>query len=318
MNSQPQFSSTGFPFSERYGWAWLSSLLLLAVSLICAPAHAQADGANGQAWRVGMSAPLSGPKAIQGKGLAQGIQAALKAFNAKGGVDGRQVELLLLDDAGVPARTLANTRELLAQGVVALTGYQGAPGIEAVLELLDSAGVPMIGASSSAESLREPPRRWLFNLRAGAADEMAAMVYQLDTMGLTKVALLGQADGLGRGAMEGGQQELARIAVRPAAMELLGNGAGQKELVASMGRICAAKPTAIVLGLEPNWALEAMRAAQAAGCPRQFLVLSETGASLAAAGGKPAELSGLMVAQVLPWPRGNHPLAQEARRELAV
>jgi ABC-type branched-subunit amino acid transport system substrate-binding protein len=56
-------------------------------------------------------------------------------------------------------------RPIAAQGVLALTGYQGSAGVEAALPVLDTAGVPMVGVASSAESLREPARRWLFNRR---------------------------------------------------------------------------------------------------------------------------------------------------------
>ncbi len=265
-----------------------------------------------------MSTPLTGPQAAWGQGLAQGVKAALQRLNAQGGVEGRPVELLLLDDGGQPARTLANTRELLAQGVLALTGYQGSAGVEAALPVLDTAGVPMVGVASSAESLREPARRWLFNLRAGAADETAALIYQLDTVGITQVAVLGQADGLGQGAMTGVRLELVRIAVRPVALETLPAAAGPAVLEAAVRKVCAAQPAALLLALPPTTALAALRAAQAQGCRPQFQVLSETGGDLARLGASPAETAGLVVAQVLPSPKGQHALAQEARAAMGA
>lgn len=315
------------PLNGRQG-PRLHWLLSAALAGACCwpptPAAAQSNGGSeagrgGGALRIGVSAPLTGPQAPLGQGLVQGLKAAFLRLNNQGGVEGRAVELLVLDDAGQAARTLSNTRELLAQEVVALTGYQGAAGVEAVMDLLDSAGVPLVGAASSAESLRDPPRRWLFNLRAGAVEETAAIIQQLDTMGINQVAVLSQADGLGRGVQFGVETELTRVATRPAAMETLPAQAGQAAVEAGLKKVCATRPSAVVLALSARNALAALRSASGTpGCPRNYQVLSETGAELAAQGALSGEQAGLVVSQVLPAPRGNHPLAQDARRDLAL
>jgi len=309
LPQQPPLTSPPTPFRARHG----RLLGTLGLCLLSCVAYAQSL----PPLKVGVSTPLSGTNAVFGQGLAQGLKAGLGRLNAQGGVDGRAVELVVLDDAGQADRTVTNTRELLAQGVVALTGYHGAPGIEAALSMLDTAGVPMIGVASSAESLRDPPRPWLFNLRAGAAEETAALIYQLDTVGITRVAVVGQADGLGQGTMAGVQHQLTRIAVRPVAMETLPAKASPAALEATMQKVCAAQPAAVVLALAPRPALDAIRVARQAGCRPQFQVLSETGGELAGAASSSAvDLTGLVVAQVLPLPRGTHRLAQEARAEL--
>jgi len=304
-------------FGTRAGVpAWPA--LLLALTLASPQVLAQPDGARGRIL-IGMSTPLSGPAARYGQGLLQGVQLGLARLNESGGVAGRPIELLVRDDAGEPDQARAHTRALLDAGVVALTGYHGTRSIEASLALVEPAGVPMVGAASSAESLREPPRRTLFHLRAGAAEELAAVAYQLDTQGMTRVGVIAQDDGLGRDGLERLRTELARMALRPAATALLAGRDGPGGLAAALQSVCAAEPQAVLLAIDASLALALVRQAREAGCRPQFVAMSETGAGLqAGAAGGPRELAGLMVSQVLPHPAHvGHPLAAEYGRALA-
>ena len=301
------------PFARLGASAWLGCVLLaLAVSAVPRTGSAQPAPIA-----IGMSTPLTGPTASYGKGLAQGVRAGL-AHARGGGLEARRVELLVRDDGGDPQRTMANTRELLQAGVVALTGYHGARPLEAALPLLDARGsTPMVGAASSAESLRTPPRRWLFNLRAAAGDETAAMVFHLDTIGIGQIAVIAQDDGLGRAGVEGMEVELARISVRPVAIARVSAQAGQREIEDAVETVCKASPQAALLALDARNALLAIRQARQRNCRPQFYLLSEAGSDLAAQGASPAEIAGVVVSQVLPSPeRPAHPLAAEFMRDV--
>lgn len=292
----------------------------LAATLLMAACAAWADvpGVTAQKIVIGMSAPLTGPSASYGSGLLLGLQTGFARLNDAGGVEGRKLELQVLDDAGRPERALANTKTLISTGVFAVTGYHGARSVEAVLPLLDQAQIPMVGAASSAESLREPMRRGLFNLRAGAREEAAAMVYQLDTVGMLQFAAMGHEDGLGRSGMEAIQTELVRLAIHPVAIAKVSSEARPEELMQAGRKICEARPNAVLLALEARAALEALRQVRAAGCRPQFYVMSETGADLPSQSVQPGELMGVVGSQVLPSPENMaHPLVAEFKRELA-
>lgn len=302
--------------STKKWMCWIVAICWTAATP--AAVMATEPGVTPQSVTIGMSAPLSGPNAVYGNGLLQGVQLGLNRLNESGGIDGRRVSLQVLDDGGSIERVQANTRVLLNNGVFALTGYHGARAVESILPLLDQTRTPMIGAASSAESLREPPRRGLFNLRAGAAEEAAAIVYQLDTIGMTRLAAIGQEDGLGRAGLDAIQIELVRLAIRPVAVARI-SGQDPSELVRQAPTICAAQPDVVLLALEARAALDAIRALRTAGCGAQFYVMSETGADLPSQVGVQAnELQGVVVSQVLPSPdRLAHPLVAEFRRDLA-
>lgn len=264
---------------------------------------------------LGMSVPLSGPLASYGAELEKGLKLGLAQVNAAGGVAGRELELLVKDDAGRADRAVANTRDLLGAGVFALTGYHGPAAIEAALPVIEQSGALLIGAASSAELLREPARRQVFNLRAGAREESAAMVLQLDTVGLTEIGAIAQDDALGRAALEGVRFELTRLAIRPQALVRMPADAQPGDIAQAVQTACKANPQALVLGLDAANALAVIRQARKVGCMSQFYVMSEAGAELLASGAAPRELAGVIVSQVLPHPRSvSVPVAADYQR----
>lgn len=248
---------------------------------------------------VGMSAPLSGPHAAYGNGLLHGVRLGLAQA---GPIDGQPIELKVMDDAGEPARALDNARRLIDGGAVALTAFHGTRSIEALRPLLEKTGVPLVGAASSADSLREPPQRQIFNLRAGARDEIAAIVNHLDTIAANRIGAITQDDNLGASGLEGIKVELVRLAMRPVAAESLSASASADAVAGALRRVCAASPQAVLLALDAPLALEALRAARKAGCAEaRFVALSETGTALSLTD-QAGEANGLTVSQVLPHP----------------
>lgn len=289
----------------------LALVALLALST--ASARSAEHGAGGKIL-IGMTAPLTGSMGTYGVGLEQGLRLGFAYLNASGGVAGRTVELLVKDDAGDPVRAMSNVQELGNAGILALTGMHGTSAIEAVLPTAERMDLPVIGVASGAENLREPPRRNVFNLRAGIRDETIAMVLHLDTIGLSEIAALAQDDALGRAGLEGMQVELARLAIRPQALVTLRSEASPAELTQSVEVACKNRPQALVLALNARNTLPVIRAARRLGCGSQIYVTNEAGAQLAG-----PELVGVVVAQVLPHPStGTIPLVTELQRRLSA
>ncbi|HSV46482.1 MAG TPA: ABC transporter substrate-binding protein [Ramlibacter sp.] len=281
------------------------ALRVLAVALwpaLVAPASAAEPGVTAQKIVIGMSAPLTGALSGYGVELERGMRLAIAQSNATGGVGGREIELMVRDDAASADRAIANTRALIDAGVLALTGYHGSAAIEGVLPLVEQAGVPWVGVASGAELLREPARANVFNLRAGAREEAAAMVLQLDTVGLTEIAVMAQDDALGRAAVAGIQAELVRLAMRPQTVVKLAPQASAAAVAQAVQATCKARPQALVLALDARNTLAVIRAARASGCLPQFYVMSESGAQLVSGAASAHELAGVIVSQVVPHP----------------
>lgn len=289
--------------------------------------------AGGEGWaqprpiEIGMTAPLSGPNAAYGLGLQHGARLAMARTNAAGGVGGRPLELLVLDDGGDALRAAANARQLLQRGVVALTGAHGASVTAAIAQVIAPEGgpgpiVPLVAPATGADSLREPPLPGVFHLRAGTAEEASSAVLHLDTIGVTRYALLTQADALGDAGRDRVLHELIRIAIRPAANERLAATPSVTDIERAVALLCTAKPEAVILALDAERASTALATARKLRCAAHYLVFSETGVALSArpeGASGPHPQGGLLVTQVVPHPnQRSHPFVEEYQRALTA
>ena len=131
--------------------------------------------------RVGMSAAFTGPASALGLGMRTGVLAAFAEQNAKGGVGGRALELVHLDDGYEPSRTAPNMRTLIDEhGVIAVLGNVGTPTAAVAVPIANEKKVPFWGAFTGAGLLRKsPPDRYVVNYRASYAQEMDQLITRL-------------------------------------------------------------------------------------------------------------------------------------------
>src|ERR1700733_4863885 len=131
---------------------------LLAVALLatmCAASPPTADAAE-VAIKLGNTAPYSGPASAYGT-VAHAEAAYFQMLNDQGGINGRRIEFLTLDDAYSPSKTVEQTRRLVEQDeVLALFSSVGtAPNI-AVQKYLNIKKVPQLFVSSGATRWNNP------------------------------------------------------------------------------------------------------------------------------------------------------------------
>lgn len=136
---------------------------------------------------VGQSAALSGPQAGFGTAMRDGIQAALHGINRSGGVNGRPVQLMSLDDQGDKAKTEANVGLLTSNPkVTALTGFTTRPCSEAGAVLAAQEGIALVGAFSGTPLLYGEKAATTFTTRASYERELDAIVRHYRLLGLTR------------------------------------------------------------------------------------------------------------------------------------
>ncbi|MGO8969853.1 MAG: ABC transporter substrate-binding protein [Myxococcaceae bacterium] len=156
----------------------------------------------------GMTAPLSGPSKEIGRQMKLGLETAFAAANAEGGVHGRTIRLRAIDDGYEPERTREVIREL-AEGerVFGFVGNVGTPNASAALPYALERRMLFFGALSGAASLRrDPPDRTVFNYRASALEETAALVrYLVEVRRLRpdQIAVFAEEDGYGDAGYQG-------------------------------------------------------------------------------------------------------------------
>jgi branched-chain amino acid transport system substrate-binding protein len=107
---------------------------------------------------LGVVGTLSGPSGVLNAPMAQAVQAWAGHVNAQGGLFGRQVQVIKVDDGGDPARHVAALRDLVEnRKVVAFVGDASQFANAAGRPYIESVGVPVIGPSCDVESVESSP-----------------------------------------------------------------------------------------------------------------------------------------------------------------
>jgi branched-chain amino acid transport system substrate-binding protein len=271
-------------------------LFLASAASLALPRIAQA-----QAGRIllGQSAAFSGAAAQLGIQFKAGADLYFSRLNARGGVNGKTVELRSLDDGYEPDRCAANTSKLLEEGVLALFGYIGTPTSLAALPLASAAKTPFVAPFTGAQALREPFNRQAFHVRASYYDETAEIVKQVTAIGLKRIAVFHQNDSYGKAGLDGVIRALKPLNLEPAALGTVERNS--VDVAAAVKKIVDAKPDAIVQISAYKSCAAFIREARKAGFGGTFYNVSFVGtAALATELG--ADARGVVVSQVMPFP----------------
>ncbi len=169
----------------------------------------------------GMSAPFSGPAKELGRGMKTGIDIAFAAVNDAGGVNGRKLRLVALDDGYEPDRTRSVMKDLAeSRKVFGFIGNVGTPTAEVAVPYTLEKKMLFFGPFTGAGLLRrDPPDRYIFNFRASYAEETAATVkYLVDVKRIPpdEIAVFAQQDGYGDAGFNGVAKMLRKYNRDPA------------------------------------------------------------------------------------------------------
>ncbi|HMB89095.1 MAG TPA: ABC transporter substrate-binding protein [Methylomirabilota bacterium] len=175
---------------------------------------AVAQGASANEIRIGMSAAFRGSAAGLGAELYRGAQAYYSEINARGGVFGRSISVVALDDSYNPEPCIRNTIQLLdREKVFFLSNYVGTPTLTRALPVIKQyadQNVVLVGNFTGAQPQREAPYvDQVFNVRASYRQEMQALVERFWQAGARRFGVYYQVDAYGRSGTDGVARALA-------------------------------------------------------------------------------------------------------------
>jgi len=272
--------------------------LVAAFALLTTLAHAE-TGITDTSIKIGISAPLTGIQSAFGNEIKSVINSYFTQVNNNGGINGRLLKLVVMDDGYAPDRAASNTAELLQnEKVFALTSYYGSAPTLAALPLITAAKIPLIGSLSGADGLRSPFNRYLFNIRASYANEADAIVAQLTSIGLTNIGILYQNDSFGKSGMDGIVAALKKHAIQPSVIAAI--EPNSTEVGSAVDAFKKIHPQEIVMitSLMPTAAF--VRNLQQAGLFPYLSAFSTIGAAFLTH--ELGELSrGIMISEVMPY-----------------
>jgi branched-chain amino acid transport system substrate-binding protein len=180
-------------------------LSMIGLSSVSAAEKRYGPGVTDTEIKLGQTMPYSGP--ISALSRFGRVEAAyLKMINAAGGINGRKVTLVSLDDAFAPAKTVQQTRKLVEDDdVLAIVGSVGTPPNLAIAKYLNGKAVPQILVLASTPKLDDPVNLpWTTTFMMPQPVETGIYAeYLLKTKPDAKIAVIYQNDDLGKGNLSG-------------------------------------------------------------------------------------------------------------------
>ncbi|ARP78021.1 MULTISPECIES: ABC transporter substrate-binding protein [Bordetella] len=226
--------------------------LPLALSAGMAPAAAE-PGVTADSLKIGILGSLTGPFAIFGSGNLAGATLAFEQANAAGGIHGRKLEWLSLDDESSPPKGIAAYKRLVGpEQVFAVFGPSASAVGQAMVQTFKTSATPTFISVFSTPIVTDPPLPNVF--RTGPMNDreqgVAIANYALDHLKARRVALIRQSDEYGKSGGESVLQRLKARGAEPVALEVF--NVYDTDFNAQLTKIAAAKPDVLVVYGYPN------------------------------------------------------------------
>ncbi|HEV2610183.1 MAG TPA: ABC transporter substrate-binding protein [Noviherbaspirillum sp.] len=270
----------------------------IALSLTSAPVHAQAAAEDEILF--GKTSSLSGPLAEIGVDATTATNAYFEYINQQGGIHGRKLRLLTLDDSYSTEKGVANARQLIEkEKAFALLNMAGTPTNKALLPIIAEHNIPSIGPYTGSDIVRTPHNRLIFNIRAGYSDEAATIVKHLEIRGIKKIAVVYQNNAFGKeglGFVENATEAQKMKVHASAPMEASGADAEKAAAV-----LAESQPQAVIMITTGKSSVEFIKAFNKISPGMQFFALSVMGTQ-AGVNALGKDGIGVVVSQVAPFP----------------
>lgn len=221
-------------------WRNIGRCMALMLAILCgfvAPATAQ-EKAN---LRIAVAAPMSGPFAEMGEQIRRGVSMAIEDINARGGIDGRKVEIDVADDKGDGKTAQAVAKNLARSGVKFVVGHFNSGASIAASEVYAKTGVFMISPASTNPFFTErgAKARQLWNThRTSGRDDVQGTIlgrYVVDKFPGDNVAVLDDDTPYGQG-LSSKAAEALKAAGKPAKF-VASIKQGQKDFATLVARL---------------------------------------------------------------------------------
>lgn len=222
----------------------MTGVTLLAAVLSTNPTFA-AD-----ALKIGMIAPLTGSVAYNGAANVNGAKLAVQERNAKGGLLGRQIELVVEDEQCQPAKAVNAAEKLIQKDQVpVIAGAFCSSATSAIMPLAEKYKVPLLSGVSSAVDLTERGNKWFF--RSAETDSLMAQAFAkilVQNLNLKTVAYIGLNDDWGRGGVVEFSRQVETLGGQTLLKEYF--EPGTTDFYTLLTRVRAAKPDGIFVAAQ--------------------------------------------------------------------
>jgi branched-chain amino acid transport system substrate-binding protein len=207
-----------------------------ALALTHLPAAAQTkvtnQGISADEIVIGTHQDLSGPIKFWGVPVSNGMKMAVEEINAAGGINGRKIKMVLEDSGYDPKRAVLASQKMVERDkVFAMVGPMGSPTVLASQDVLFDAGVLQLFPLTAAEFTykfdpNKPQERLKFsNILPYVESTRAGLKYMMELKNFKAPCILYQDDEYGKNVLDGFNQQLEAMKVKPASITSYKRGA---------------------------------------------------------------------------------------------
>lgn len=198
---------------------------------------------------VGFSASITGSTPVEGEYSRAGAELAVDEINAKGGVMGRKIKLVIEDDQNDATAAVNAVNKLVSQPICALIGPHKSFAAKAVMQIITDKKIPYMTGATSV-TLLDAKSPYFFRLRAsdGLVAKIAAK-FAVEDLKAKKIGIFFNNDEYGTGAKKVIEEYLTSINV---AFVSEGHNATDKDMTGQINKMKAANIDALIIWSHAN------------------------------------------------------------------
>ncbi len=216
--------------------------LMLALLMVSAMV-----GAAAVPFKVGCIVPLTGGSAANGMYIKRGSELAIAEINANGGLGGRPIELIMADDAGVPATSVSAMNKLVYQDKVDfLIGGNISSTVLAHMQISEKEGIPYIVTTASNAQITTKANKWTVRLHQNDLTQAVQLAdFVVNVIKKTKVAVMFDTGDYGTGCKNAFNEQLIKLGYQP--LITVGFNTGDKDFMSQVIQVKGKNPDAVMV-----------------------------------------------------------------------
>ncbi len=203
-------------------------------------------GLYAQEIKLGVIAGMSGAGTSYGIGIQQGAEMAVKEINAAGGVKGRKISLVVVDDGSNPAQSVTAMQRLVSEKVDLIVGGWGSSQVLANMEVAERAGIPYVVVGATNPKITTEKNKWTYRViftDAVQAEQIAEAAVK--RMGMKHIAVIHDANDYGAGNRDIFLSSLKKLGIEPSVV--VSYQSTDKDFTAQLSRIREANPDGVAI-----------------------------------------------------------------------
>ena len=227
----------------------MKTTLTHALVAALAVAAAALPAAAAEPVKIGALLSITGPASFLGAPEARTLEMLAGDLNARGGIDGRKVQLIVKDTAGNPEKAISFAKQLIDEEQVFAIIGPATSGETLAVKPIATEGKTLLLSCAAAEAIVNPVSPWVFKTAQKDSHALAKIFQQMKKGGISRVAVLSSNTGFGKAGREAIAKMAPEQGIQIVADEVYDKAA--TDLTAEVTKVKAANPQAIL-----NWSIE--------------------------------------------------------------